>query len=135
LGKKPPKAKDASPELELENPLSIASAVKFAAVFAVVSLASKLALVTIGAQGAFVAAVLSGVADVDAITLSLSRLHAAGDLDGGIATLAIGVAAATNSLVKVGIATVVGGTALGRQVGLALGAALVAAIPFYFFVV
>lgn len=125
-------AKD-SVELALQNPFSIGSAIKFAAIFAVVSFASKLALITIGEQGAYVAALLSGVADVDAITLSLSRLHQAGELDAGTAIGAIGLATAVNSIVKIGIATVVGGKKLGAAVGLGLGAALVVGVPFAFF--
>lgn len=122
-----------SVELALQNPFSIGSAIKFAAIFAVVSFASKLALITIGEQGAYVAALLSGVADVDAITLSLSRLHQAGELDAGTAIGAIGLATAVNSIVKIGIATVVGGKKLGAAVGLGLGAALVVGVPFAFF--
>jgi uncharacterized membrane protein (DUF4010 family) len=133
LGKEQPdRRKDGSVELALHNPFSIGSAIKFAAIFAVVSFASKLALVTIGEQGAYIAALLSGVADVDAITLSLSRLHRTGELDATTAVAAIGLAAATNSIVKIGIATMVGGKKLGLAVALGLGAALLVGVPFAF---
>lgn len=135
LGKEHEKKEDAKKdgvELALQNPFSIGSAIKFAAIFAVVSFASKLALITIGQQGAYIAALLSGIADVDAITLSLSRLHQAGELDAGTAISAIGLAAAVNSIVKIGIATVVGGKKLGVAVGLGLGAALLVGVPFAF---
>jgi uncharacterized membrane protein (DUF4010 family) len=119
-------------EIGLKNPFSIGSAIKFAAVFAAVAFASKLALELIGQRGAYLAALLSGIADVDAITLTLSRLHASGELDPTTAVAAICVAAATNSVVKIGIATVIGGAKLGRAVGIALGAALLTAVPFIF---
>jgi uncharacterized membrane protein (DUF4010 family) len=64
----------------------------------------------------------SGVADVDAITLSSSRMSRDG-LEPGNAVIGIVIAAAVNSLIKGAMATSIGGGALGLRVGLPLLAA------------
>jgi len=77
----------------------------------------------VGAAGTFVVAAASGLADVDAITLSLARL-AGGSIDHATATLAIALAAAVNSFVKVGFAA----TAGTRRLALILAAATTAGL-------
>ena len=62
-------------------------------------------------------AAISGTVDVDAITLSMSRM-AQGEISTGLAATAIGVAVASNTLTKAGIAWSVGGTAMGLRMGL-----------------
>ena len=59
------------------------------------------------------------MADVDAITLSLARMSQ-GDLGLRVAASGIVVAAATNSVVKGGMATFVGGREIGIRVALPL---------------
>jgi uncharacterized membrane protein (DUF4010 family) len=61
-------------------------------------------------------AAASGVADVDAITLSLARMSL-DDLLARIAVSGVVVAAGVNNLVKAGMATVIGGRRLGLRVG------------------
>ena len=64
-------------------------------------------------------AAASGVADVDAITLSLSRMST-GDLAVNVAAMGVVVAAAANSLIKGGIAAMIGGRQTLVRVGLPL---------------
>ncbi len=113
--------------IELENPLELKSALRFGAFLAVVMLAGKFLTNTFGDQGLFWLAALSGVADLNAITLSVARMSQ-GELAVSTATLAIVLAAATNGLVKTAASTLIGGAAMGLRVGLPLVLASAAGI-------
>lgn len=112
-------------EIALENPFELGSALRLGLLFAVVLFASKAAQVYAGAGGMYVAALLAGTTDVDAITLSTASM-ARGGLDAGTATTTIVIGAASNTVVKAGIAAVVGGMAVGRRVMIAAAAMLAA---------
>jgi uncharacterized membrane protein (DUF4010 family) len=75
--------------------------------------------VWLGTTGIFMLAAASGVADVDAITLSLSRMSQ-DDVAPRVAVTAIVIAAALNNLVKGGVASVVGARQLGLRVSVPL---------------
>ena len=61
-------------ELSLSNPFELGPAIKFGLIYALVLLVTKAAEVYIGEKGIFITSVLAGLADVDAITLSISDL-------------------------------------------------------------
>jgi uncharacterized membrane protein (DUF4010 family) len=103
----------------LANPFLLRQALKLGAVFAVVRLVAALAYHRFGDAGLLVSAALAGIADVDAITLSIARMHASGLATGSAAT-AIVVATVTNTLAKAGLAWGLGGRRLGLGVGLVL---------------
>ncbi|WP_183197526.1 DUF4010 domain-containing protein [Brevundimonas mediterranea] len=107
----------------LTNPLELASALKFAGLIAVIMLLGKVLSRAFGAMGVYGLAALSGVADVDALTLSVSEL-AGRDLAASAAVLAVSLAVASNTLSKAVIAAVVG----GRKHGLLMGGASLAAV-------
>lgn len=109
----------------LRNPFELRQALSFGLVYALVLLVAKAAQTWFGAAGLYVSAVLAGITDVDAITLSVTEMHRGGLSDGAAAT-AIVLAAATNTVVKAGIALSTGGARVGRGVAITLGAALVA---------
>lgn len=112
--------------LELKNPLTLSSALKFALLFVAVLVVSKAAQTYLANAGVLLSALVTGLADVDAISLSVARLHRLGALDERVAVDAVGVAIASNTLAKTGIALVLGGRALALRVGLAMGAAVAA---------
>lgn len=120
--------------LKLENPFELATVLKFSAFVAVVMAGATIVNEWIGAAGTFVVAAASGLADVDAITLSMARL-AGGTIDHWTATLAIALAAAVNSFVKVGFAAAAGTPrlavtlAIATAIGLAIGGAAMLACP------
>ncbi|OCC05860.1 hypothetical protein BA190_06450 [Labrys sp. WJW] len=97
-----------APKLELSNPLELGSALKLAAFMAVVLVAGKLLQQSYGGAGVMMLAAVSGLADVDAVTVSIARMSLA-DLGPGSAALAIGLAVAVNALAKVGMAAYAGG--------------------------
>jgi uncharacterized membrane protein (DUF4010 family) len=122
--------KSAGPEgehaLTLKNPLTLSSALKFAAMFTAVLVFSKAASTYFADTGVLVSAVVTGLADADAISLSVARLYVADDLSPNVAVLAVMLACASNTVSKIGIAFALGGPGLALRVGAVLGVALAA---------
>jgi len=114
--------------VELKNPLAIVPALKWGLFLSAVLVIAAVGQRLFGERGLLVAAGLSGLADVDAITLAASRQVASGDLGAEVAVLAIVIAAAMNTVVKGGIALVSGGKRFGRDVALVFGLALLVAL-------
>jgi uncharacterized membrane protein (DUF4010 family) len=114
-------------DLRIANPLEIWTALRLAAFIVVVSVAAKLLLHAFGDIGVLLLAGLSGVADVDAVTLSMARLGGAG-LDLHVAGRAILIVAAVNTATKASMAAWIGGRQIGFQVATASAAALFAGI-------
>ena len=105
------------PKLELKNPFELGSAIKVTVMFAVVLLASRAAVEYVGDSGLYLAAALGGSTDVDAITVSTAKL-ARDTVSHDVATIAICIGIAMNTIVKSGLAIGLGGSALGKRVGL-----------------
>ncbi|MCB1549525.1 MAG: DUF4010 domain-containing protein [Hyphomicrobiaceae bacterium] len=101
--------------LELTSPFELATVLRFGALLAGVILVVAVAKSYGGAGGVMALAAISGLVDVDSITLALLRGEAAG-INQATAAAAILVAAAVNTLSKAGLAWVSG----GRHVGLRL---------------
>jgi uncharacterized membrane protein (DUF4010 family) len=93
-------------------------------------LATKAAQAWLGEAGLYLVATVSGVADVDAITISLARL-AGGEIALRSVSLAVFIAASVNTVTKTVLVAVLGGGKIGAKVALpiasslALGAALI----------
>jgi uncharacterized membrane protein (DUF4010 family) len=104
-----------SKEVAVKDPFRIVPALKFGIFFAFVLLASNLATAYFGDAGAYVAAIIAGLADVDAITLSMATL-AKTTLDPEIAANSITLAAMTNTLIKLSIAYILGNVAFGNKI-------------------
>lgn len=112
---------DANVEADLENPFRLRPALLFGALFAAVLLVSEHANTWLGTSGIYATAFISGLADVDAIVLSLSKLAADGTITAPVATTGIVIAAIANTLVKAGLAWILGTRQLGRLVTVVLG--------------
>ena len=111
------------PVLE-RNPLDLSAALYFAVLITVILLLGEWLRSTVGDAGIYLLAAASGVADVDAITLSLTRLSVNGiGLD--TAVLGIVIASAVNNLVKAGLTVWLGSTRLWRLVIVPMAASLV----------
>jgi uncharacterized membrane protein (DUF4010 family) len=109
------------------NPFEFGMALKFGLLLAFVMIAARALKEWLGDAGIYVLSLLSGVADVDAVTLSLSKL-AGVDLTLTVAAIGIGLACLANTLVKGGISIVGGGMAMARTAGLALGVSAVGGV-------
>jgi uncharacterized membrane protein (DUF4010 family) len=103
----------------LENPLELKSAVSFGSLLAAVMVLGEALKAWLGDIGVLLLAVASGVADVDAITLSLARMTQS-DLVMPVAVTGIVIAGSVNSVIKSVMATVIGGGSLGKCVVLPL---------------
>jgi uncharacterized membrane protein (DUF4010 family) len=101
------KAKEAKGKVELTSPFTLGPALKFGAFFAVILALVKVADVYLASKGVYLVSFISGFADVDAITVSLSQLSKT-SLDLDIARNGIVLAALTNVAVKGGIAYIFG---------------------------
>lgn len=90
---------DQEPRLQLSNPFKLAMALKFGLFLGLILFLSAAMQEWFGDRGIYILAVVSGLMDVDAITLSLSRLSI-DDIREEVAVLGIMLAAVTNTLVK-----------------------------------
>lgn len=100
--------------LEFSNPFDLVSAIKFGLLYAVILLLARAAQLYFGNTGVYLSSLISGLADVDAITLSLSQLSQAGNLEINIAAQSIILAATANTVVK-GIMVLVGGAPMLKR--------------------
>lgn len=91
-----------NPSLELGNPLQLPTALKFGALLAVILVAATALKEWFGDQGIYLLALLSGLMDVDAITLSLSKM-AQNEITNYVATMGIVISVISNTLVKAGL--------------------------------
>ncbi len=132
--KSQPSGDEASSEVKLKNPFSVAPALKFAAFFVVVLFAVRLAKIHLGDQGLFAAAALSGLADVDAISLSVAEQTRDASLICRTGAIAITIAVVANSIVKSAIAFSSGGMRFGAIVAASLGAATLVGLAVAFLV-
>ncbi len=107
-------------QVKLKNPFSLGPALKFAAFFVFILLVARLARLYFGDSGLYAACLVSGLADVDAITLTLAEQAQQGLLLQNVAALGITIAVVANSVVKSGIAFYSGGWRFGAVVGLCL---------------
>jgi uncharacterized membrane protein (DUF4010 family) len=114
-------------EVQFTNPFSIAPALKFALLFVLILMISKAALDFIGARALYITAVLAGLTDADAITLTVARL-ARESLEAATATRTIILAALSNTLMKGALAFLLGAQIFRRQIALALGLVLLAGV-------
>jgi uncharacterized membrane protein (DUF4010 family) len=95
------------------NPLQLGQALRMAVAFQAVLLGIEVARGAFGAPGLVAGAAIAGLTDVDALTLSMSRLA----LDPGVAaaaTRALTVGVVANTLLKTAVAVVLGGPVFRR---------------------
>jgi uncharacterized membrane protein (DUF4010 family) len=91
------------PDLSAQNPLKLTSAVQFALFLAAVLLVGRFLSDRFGDAGLLVTAAISGLVDVDAITLSVGRMVGDGVVDAAVAGMAVFLAAAVNQVTKLGL--------------------------------
>jgi uncharacterized membrane protein (DUF4010 family) len=115
------------------NPFELGPALTFGMIYAVILLAANAARLYFGNTGIYLSSIASGLADVDAITLSLAELSRdTRDLDLNTAARGIVLAAVSNTLVKGGIVLSMGSMALRKVILPGLLATLATAIGVVF---
>jgi uncharacterized membrane protein (DUF4010 family) len=112
------------------NPTNLLVALAFAGGYAIILLLSAWLSAEVGTAGLYSLALVSGLTDVDALTLSSLSLTNAGAIVPVVAATAIAIAVASNLVMKGVLVFVSGGAEIGRMVaaafsgpfvGLALG--------------
>lgn len=106
----------AKTDMAYKNPLELKEALQFGLLFGLVFGLTAWLQNWLGDAGIYLSSVAAGLTDVDAITLSLSKMSESGQLLAEIAVIGVILASITNSLVKLGISFAMGGMALGRKV-------------------
>jgi uncharacterized membrane protein (DUF4010 family) len=101
-------------DVMVKDPFRIVPALKLGAFFAFVLIISKIASVYFGDAGIYAASIISGLADVDAITLTMATMSKS-TLAANVAVTSITLAAIVNTLVKLTIAYVLGTKAFGNK--------------------
>ena len=113
----------------LGNPFELGAVLRIAALLAAVGLLGEVAAARFGGAGAMVVAAITGLVDVDAVTLSMAELVPRATVPAPAAALAVAVAVASNTVAKTAYAFALGGARFGTSfgggaiAGLAAGAA------------
>lgn len=110
-----------------DKPLDLTGALIFGALYTVILLVVTYANANLGAEGMLASSAIAGFSDIDAITISISKL-ANTSLDATLASKAIVIATLSNTLVKMGIGIWAGGQLLKKYLYIGYGVILVSAI-------
>ncbi len=119
LARHPSSASVDTAPTKFSNPFKLTAAASFGVIFALILLLVRVAQEYGGARGMYAVAALSAVADVDAVAMALTRLGSGQEAWAAPAT-GVNIAMVTNTLVKMGIALVMGAGSFRRYVAQAL---------------
>src|SRR5690606_9965759 len=109
------------------KPLNMRSALTFGVIYTLVILLVSYTNEYFGQSGMYISSVIAGLTDIDAITISVSKL--AGDtLSINIAQNAIILATISNTLIKIGISLWAGSAELRKFIFIGYGAIFIAAL-------
>lgn len=113
-------------DVRVDNPFEFWLAVRFGVLLTAIMLLARLVPAWLGEQGVFILAGIAGLGDVDAITLSMARYGGASvSLQG--AAVAVAIAAFANTVVKSGLAFIVGRSGMAWRLSAVLAASAAAA--------
>ena len=122
---------DGAPARAPDNPFELSAVLKIALLLAVVALISKLAAEKLGPEAVLAVAAITGLADVDAVALSVPLLAPA-TISLEFAAHAVLVAVAVNISAKAGYALALGGGRYGvAYAGLSLAAGALGALALF----
>ena len=110
--------------VDIKSPFSLWPALKFGLFFVAISLLASIAKDIWGSEGLYATSLLSGILDVDAITVHLSNEFNAGNVAMQSAVNGITIAAMTNTFVKGAIFLMFANKKAGWRVALTMLAAI-----------
>ncbi len=119
-------------DIKLGNPLNMLNAIGFGVVYVVILFAVFYSNQFFGESGLYYSALIAGLADTDAITISMAKFS----LDGEKLKLAASViiaATMSNMLIKLGITVFKGSKTAAKLVGYAFGSVIVIGIIYILF--
>jgi uncharacterized membrane protein (DUF4010 family) len=118
---------------ELGNPLSLGTAIKFAVLYSLIAFLVKMVRALGWTQSVYPLSFISGLTDMDAISLSIAREQSSEAAAPGLATRAVVLAAVSNTLLKAGMAIAIGSPGLKARIGIVLGATAVVGVAWMLF--
>jgi uncharacterized membrane protein (DUF4010 family) len=101
---------------DVQNPVQLGAALIFGAIYGIVTLAMAAGEYYYGEAGTYLVSVISGLTNVDAITLSSARLAGRRDIPMALAQDVVVIAYLSNLLMKAVLAAIVGNRRLGKIV-------------------
>lgn len=107
---------------ETANPAELHAALGFGLLYGVVLIGAAWMNDVAGSQGLYIVALISGLTDVDAITLSSLRLFNVGQLSELQTVTAIAIAFLSNLAFKLGMVVFIGGKQLAKRVAIGFAA-------------
>ncbi|SCK22143.1 MgtC/SapB family protein [Vogesella sp. LIG4] len=125
IGSRYGKVTDSAPELELKNPAQLNVAFGFAVLFAFVMLCSAWLKNIFGDSGLYMMALVSGINDVDAISLTVMEMFGQHQLPLQPLLVTVAIAVLTNTVFKFGLILSIGGRQLAMRCLPTLGMAMV----------
>ena len=128
-----PSRKQTTKMPEQKNPAELKPAFIFGTLYAVVLLAVAVAKQHFGPAGLYVVAIISGLTDLDAITLSTAQLANSNKVEPTVAWHVILIAVLSNLVFKFGIVAALGSANLRKKVAWSFAGALVAGIGIILF--
>jgi hypothetical protein len=99
-----------------QNPAQLKTALVFACIYALIKLAVSAARQNLGEPGLYLVSVISGLTDMDAVTLSTARLVDSGKLEALLGWRTILIAAISNLAFKAGAVAIFGGSVIFHRV-------------------
>lgn len=115
------------------KPLDLKGAMVFGILYTAILLVVSYANETMGERGLLISSAVSGMSDIDAITITVSKLALSG-LNYSIAANAILIATISNTLVKLGIAIWAGSRELRKDLYIGYGAIFISAVLVILFI-
>lgn len=120
-------------EIDYDNPAQLKAAVIFGLLYAVILLIVAAVRDTFGEAALYPVAIVSGLTDVDAITLSTARLHADGNVSADTSWRVIITAMSSNLAFKAGVVGVLGNRHLLRRTGALFAVSIAASLAVILF--
>lgn len=118
-------------EMPLSKPLDLKGAMVFGLIYVVILLVVSYANENLGEGGTLVSSAIAGFSDIDAITISISKLTGE-SLELSIGAIAILIAVISNTLVKMGIGMYAGSSELRKNLLIGYGTMFIAALIAFF---
>lgn len=112
-------------QIDLKNPFEMATVLQFGALLTIITVLARTVTNYAGSAGAYVLALVSGIVDVDAFSLSMSRLGS-GELGYDVASEAILLVTAVNTVAKSVLGWIAGGQGVGVRLVVASALAIAA---------
>ncbi|HKO80552.1 MAG TPA: DUF4010 domain-containing protein, partial [Chitinophagaceae bacterium] len=115
-----------------KNPAELKSAIMFGLLYAGISFLSAMAKDKFGDEGLYVVSILSGLTDMDAITLSTARMTEQKTIDASLGWKLILIAFLSNLVFKGAMTMTIAGKDLGKTIAWVFGIAILTGLAILF---